>query len=251
MKKLNFFATLLSLVVVCGCSSVATRIQQVGEGVSDSIVSARPIDISIVKDFIAKNPDVITSGVIDDANRKKRNELIANLMLDSVQKCQEFRGRLSLTQRGSDASFDIMTTILTSLGAAFVPAQTVRALSASAAITNGTKGALSADLFAQKASWVIDEQIKIDYVQKFDKLTEKFNATIIDWPLSAAASDIILWHSSCSVDSALASMHTASAQFNMGIAMIEHIENINKLKSRINGESGNSKSPNGLNNPSR
>jgi hypothetical protein len=188
---------LAAVLFVSGCGDFREALRKGNEG----IVAAIPIDKSTY------DAAAMASSIADPSGAT-RNIMVGNMLLDGVSKCAIFENGVGTTNRVLDGFFDVTTTALAALGAAFTQASTVRALAAAAAISSGTKTSLEADVFGQKTSPVIVAQINSAYEDGLQKLVSKASLTNLQWPPPVAASEVLFLHEKCSLDAALASLNT-------------------------------------------
>ncbi len=156
------------------------------------------------QDLLAKSND--STKWAGDANL--RSTIKHSLLQDSMKKCWAFTGALGATERTIDTGFDIATTSMAALGAVFTPLNTVRALSAAAAISSGTKGAIDADVYAKQTGPLIVNSILATYWKDITAYRDNSakgaaGKMFADADPSEAASTITAYHVQCGLDAAL------------------------------------------------
>jgi len=137
---------------------------------------------------------------------------VAKVAFDSAMKCQAFLDRTGLAIRGVDATFDILTTALSTVATAVTPIATTHALSAAAAISSGTKSAIDADVYAKQTAWLIAQQIDSTYFADFKTYADKLLNTTDDARIYPPAEilQIAYIHRECDIDKALAVLASKS-----------------------------------------
>lgn len=183
------------LLLLPGCGEIRDVLRKNNEGV----VAVRPLDEKLY--------GAPMDAAIADKSGYMRNIMLGTMAVDSATKCAIFQNGIGTSSRVTDGFFDVMTTTLAGLGAVFTPVSTVRALSASAAISSGTKTAIDANVFGFKTAPTIVGQINTHYKKGLDDLVVKTKLSADQWPAPFAAAEMISLHNTCSLDAALAAMN--------------------------------------------
>lgn len=205
-----FFATVLASTAGCD------RVREETEDLNDGLVGARRISTLLyAQDLVARAETGIspTNGTVE--RRIARNLVIGSMISDGIAKCTRFMHGLGSWNRGIDSFFDVTTGTLAALGAVFTPLNTVRALSAGAAISSGTKTSLQTNLYAQQVSPVLVDVIQRNYQKSVDDLVTKLKSSPDDYPVSLAVNDVLLMHNTCSLDYALMKLNKLPAEIDI------------------------------------
>jgi hypothetical protein len=135
---------------------------------------------------------------------------IGTLVNQSEQKCARFLNGLVLFETSTNTSLDITTTILSALGTAFTPINTVHALTAASSISSGTKTALDADIYAKASIANFSQAIQSTYYSDMGKYVDSLSTadpnTLI-WPIQVYKIETI--HRECALAPAEASITAA------------------------------------------
>lgn len=132
-------------------------------------------------------------------DRAKRTRIQERIVAASDQRCEAYFRYLKRFDVQTNVLFNSVTTLLGGLGAIFTGADTVRALSGSAAIVSGW-GAVSNDAFFQDLTvQVVTNGIKLQRNDVHNDMALKRNLPLAAYPAEAAVRDAIRYHAGCSL----------------------------------------------------
>jgi hypothetical protein len=103
----------------------------------------------------------------------ERVEFVAAALSDSRNKCEKFITQFTGAQAADNTTLDIVSLILSGLGAVLTPANTVRALSAASTGVQGTKQAINTDLYQQMTMLLLVQQIQATY---YKQLSDQYSS---------------------------------------------------------------------------
>jgi len=146
----------------------------------------------IEKAFIAfyKNP-------IDQ--KRRRNSIQERILSASVQRCGEYKNFLKQFDSGTNFFLGSLTTAIAGAGAIFTSLDTVRALSGTAAIISGVRSEFNEDYFSNQTVHVLTNGFESKRDEFYEKILNRRNQSITQYPVEAAIKDAIEYHASCSL----------------------------------------------------
>lgn len=154
----------------------------------------------VLKD--ANNQDVLKRAFDEFAisgTKAERTRIQERIVAASDQRCEAYFKFIKRYDVQTNVFFNSVTTLLGGLGAIFTGADTVRALSGSAAIFSGW-GAVSNDAFFQDLTvQVITNGIKLRRTDIHEDMARKRDLGLPEYPAEAAVRDAIRYHASCSL----------------------------------------------------
>jgi hypothetical protein len=107
------------------------------------------------------------------------NAWIDSAVVDSLNKCDRFRGQFIGGRAAESSALDVTALVLTSLASVFTPANTVRPLAAAATGVLGIRAALDTDVY--------QEITALAYLQRVNDTYDKEIAGLLDHrPLTAS-----------------------------------------------------------------
>ena len=146
----------------------------------------------IEKAFIAfyKNP-------IDQ--KRRRNSIQERILSASVQRCGEYKNFLKQFDSGTNFFLGSLTTAIAGAGAIFTSLDTVRALSGTAAIISGVRSEFNEDYFSNQTVHVLTNGFESKRDEFYEKILNRRNQSITQYPVEAAIKDAIEYHAGCSL----------------------------------------------------
>ena len=115
---------------------------------------------------------VTDTEILGAAKGNTKREFLGIVVNDSVQKCADFLGRLTLEQQTINATGDISATVFSALATVFTPLSTVHALTGASTIASGTKASLMNALYAKASIANFSSALQQTYAKDIGKYIE-------------------------------------------------------------------------------
>lgn len=135
-----------------------------------------------------------------------KKEFLLNQITTSLTACENYKRTLLLGSRGSNLTFDILTTVFGALGTAFTHVDVVHGFTAATTISSGTKTAIDADIYQNATAPLMIQSIQDTYDAQMKSLLEDVEKTPAGQSPTVEFADIVRVHNECSLTEAMADL---------------------------------------------
>lgn len=162
-----------------------------------------------------------------------RNAAIGVVRSASIQRCADYVGRLTQTDREGNLVLGGLATVFGGLGAIFQTAGTVRALSGAAGISSGLRGEFNSAFFYNQTVGSISKAIETRGKRRWTAFEAKLVADDYrQLPYPMAFAELELIHADCSLNGAFAEISDSLQRRSK--VLKEEIDEINEYENALN-----------------
>jgi len=223
LRGVRFLLALAAVSTLGGCGGPASK--QIAASVQNTFSAPSSCDNGSITNIfsavplcptypVGQNAAPLSASEADAAvnDPKASARFVGAALTDSITKCQNFIAIFTGAQSGENTFLDVASLALSGLATVFVPANTVRALSAASTITQGTKAAINSDLFQQVTIQLFVQQINGTYFKEYRDYTTALSSSAQGFSASTEFPKIQLMHKDCSLVFAAANISSAEAE---------------------------------------
>jgi hypothetical protein len=131
--------------------------------------------------------------------KRRRNSIQEQILIASNQRCGIYKNQLKTIDARANFALGFATTLSAGLGAIFTAADTVRALSGSAAILSGTRAEFNEVYFSKQTIQVLTEAMEVKRRLIYEKIKKSQIRNVDDYTVEAAIKDAVTYHTKCSL----------------------------------------------------
>ena len=129
----------------------------------------------------------------------RRNRVQNRIIAASNQRCSEFKKFVKQFDSSTNLFLGGLTTLTAGLGSIFTAANTVRALSGTAAITSGFRAEVNDAYFQQQTVQLLTNGLESSRKELFEEISKKSKWSIEMYTVEQAVGDAVRYHDQCSL----------------------------------------------------
>ncbi len=212
-------AALAAMLLTAGCQTFTGAPERL-YSVSEEAAEARDIDLPAIQaSYNAAGSDVVRMGY--------RNEYIARRMYIIDVEYTDFETALTRERQEFGFGSALAAQGLSTAGAVFTPAATVRVLSALTSGFNATRGFYDSELLVNKTIQIVQSQMQSKRDDVATRIFGRVRESTLTYPLSAALHDLEDYYRAGTLTSGLIKA-TAEAANNAAVSAAEKVATINQ-----------------------